>query len=212
MRFTDHFKIINPFKLKNISEKEYSRFDPSILEAGDNILLEGFFPSYKYFEDIREVLIKDFLPKQDMNVTNKHSLDKIQNTNSVGVHFRRGDYALTGHHGMLTKDYYEAAIKQIALKAGPVQLFIFSDEPDWVKENMQFEFLFDVISFNKDEDSYFDMELMKHCKHNIIANSSFSWWGAWLNENPDKIVIAPKKWLNLEVDSMENIPDEWILL
>lgn len=212
LRFTDHFKTINPFKLKNVVEKEYAHFDEKILEAGDDILLEGFFPSYKYFEGIREVLIKDFTPIEQMNTANAAYLQKIKSTNSVSVHFRRGDYALTGHHGMLDKAYYEAAIKHIAIKTGGLQLFIFSDEPEWVCQNMQFEHPFEVISINKDQHNYFDMELMKHCKHNIIANSSFSWWGAWLNETTEKIVVAPEKWLNVDINRMENIPPEWILL
>jgi hypothetical protein len=112
---------------------------------------------------------------------------------------------------MLDKLYYYNAIKMLSDKSGDLQLFIFSDEPEWVIENMQFVHPFEVISFNKDKQNFFDMELMKHCKHNIIANSSFSWWPAWLNANEDKIVIAPKKWLNVDSNAMD-FPPKWIVL
>jgi hypothetical protein len=212
LRFTPHFKDINPFKLKIIKEIEYGSFDPSILEAGDNIILEGLFPSYKYFEGIRKLLLKDFTPCLDMDSVNLECLNDIVSSNSVSVHFRRGDYAHTGHHRMLDKTYYEAAIKYIEERKEALKLFIFSDEPEWVLQNMHFNHPYKIINFNKDDKNYFDMELMKHCKHNIIANSTFSWWGAWLNENPGKMVVAPADWSTLEINKMQNIPSDWIIL
>jgi hypothetical protein len=212
LRFTDHFSFCNPFKLKNVKEKEYARFDESILQSGNDILLEGFFPSHKYFEEIRDVLLKDFSLCVPLNNINKECLERIKNTNSVSVHFRRGDYALTGYHQMLDSTYYNAAIKSIAEKISDIRLFIFSDEPGWVAQNINFEYPFELMTFNKDEHNYFDLELMKHCKHNIIANSTFSWWGAWLGQYQGKVVIAPKNWLNLEIGNMQNIPEQWILV
>ncbi len=212
LRYTDHFKTINPFKLKNIKEKDVTVFDESILQAGDNILLEGFFFNYKYFDSIKDLLIKEFTPVEPMNAANVTSLQKIKNTNSVSLHIRRGDYAHTDFHGMLSKSYYENAIHYIAQQKGHLQLFIFSDEPEWVRQNMQFDYPHEIICFNKDAHNYFDMELMKHCKHNIIANSSFSWWPAWLNEYADKIVVAPEKWFNQRKLSGTLIPETWSLI
>ena len=211
LRYTDHLKAINPFKLKNIKEKDVTVFDEGVLNAGDNILLEGFFPSYKYFDNIKELLVNEFTPIEPMNATNAACLQKIKATNSVSVHIRRGDYAHNDFHGMLAKSYYDNAIRHIAEKTGGLQLFIFSDEPQWVKQNMRFDHPHDIIHFNKDEHNYFDMELMKHCRHNIIANSSFSWWPAWLNEHPEKIVVAPEKWFNQGKSSGDNIPHNWVL-
>lgn len=212
LRYTDHFKTINPFKLTNIKDKDEAGFDESILQAGDNILLEGFFPCYKYFEPIRDILLKEFTPVKKMDNENETCLQKIKSTNSVSVHFRRGDYAHTDFHGMLDKNYYEKAIHHIAQKTGNLQLFIFSDEPGWVQENMSFGHPYELISFNKDEHNYFDMELMKHCKHNIIANSTFSWWPAWLNEYTEKIVVAPERWFNQEKKTGALIPGSWVSL
>ena len=212
LRYTDRFKAINPLKLKNVKEKDYASFDAAVLEAGDNILLEGFFSSYRYFEAIRDVLVKDFAVVEKMDTANITCLQKIKNTNSVGIHIRRGDYALTDFHGILDTTYYEAAIKLIAQKTGDLHLFVFSDEPGWVSQHMKFDHPFELVNFNHDEHDYFDMELMKHCRHNIIANSSFSWWPAWLNEYPEKIIVAPGKWFNQGNNNYDMIPQNWVSL
>ena len=212
LRFTNRFKNVNPFKYKDIIEKEYGAFDEAILQSGNNILLQGFFPSYKYFKDIKETLQTEFVPREPINETNSAMLAKIQAVNSVGVHFRRGDYALTGIHGILDRSYYERAIKHVSSGVENIELFIFSDEPEWVEHNLHFDFPYHIVNFNKGGSSYFDLELMKNCKHNIIANSTFSWWAAWLNPNPEKIVVAPKHWLNVDINKMQNIPEEWIII
>ena len=199
-------------KLKTIKEVDFAVFDAGLMEAGNNVLLEGFFSSYKYFESIREKLLTEFRPVSKMDATNTACLQRIKSTNSVSVHVRRGDYALTDFHGMLDKAYYEAAIDLIAQKTGELQLFIFSDEPDWVLQNMNFSHPYEMIHFNKDDHNYFDMDLMKHCKHNIIANSTFSWWPAWLNENPEKIVVAPKRWNKQGTPTSALLPADWVLL
>ena len=183
------------------------------MECGNHILLQGLFPSYKYFSGIREILQTELVPKQEMDRENLGALAKIKSVNSVSVHFRRGDYALTGFHHILDKSYYERAIKYLSAHVEDMQLFIFSDEPTWVSQNMHFEFPYHIMDFNKGDCSYFDLELMKNCKHNIIANSTFSWWAAWLNSNLEKIVVAPRNWLNnVDIKRMQNVPEEWILV
>lgn len=212
LRYTDNFKKINPFKLRNIKEQDYTAFDPDILLAGDDILLEGFFFSYKYFEGIHDLLATEFRPIEKMEGANLACLQKMKAFNSVSIHIRRGDYANTDFHGMLEIDYYYKAIEHIATASGDLHLFVFSDEPQWVRDNMQFEHPYEIMDFNKDERNYLDLELMKHCKHNVIANSTFSWWAAWLNPNPVKMVVAPKKWYNLGKNAGENLPSTWILI
>ncbi|TXJ24991.1 MAG: alpha-1,2-fucosyltransferase [Chitinophagaceae bacterium] len=199
-----------PFKV--IKEKDYSVFDPSMLELGANVLLDGYWNSYKYFEPVRSQLMKEFSPADLPDERNRECLNMIQSQNSVSIHFRRGDYALTSFHGILSRDYYEAAIAKITAEISNPYLFIFSDEPKWVIENMRFSFPYKIVDFNKDEKNYWDIELMKNCKHNIIANSGFSWWAGWLNENPEKIVIAPEKWINTDKTRIDNIPADWFLL
>ena len=213
LRFTNHFKSLNPFKYEDVSEKEYATFNHSILECGNHILLQGLFPSYKYFSGIKEILQTELVPKQEMDRENLAALAKIKSVNSVSVHFRRGDYALTGFHHILDKSYYERAIKYLSARVEDIELFIFSDEPEWVSQNIHFEFPCHIMDFNKGDRSYLDLELMKNCKHNVIANSTFSWWAAWLNPNLEKIVVAPRNWLNhVDINRMQNVPEEWILV
>ncbi len=212
LRYTSHFSCINPYQLKLVKEKDISVFDAAVMEAGNNIILEGFFPAYQYFKGIRPRLLKEFIPIEQMDAKNAACLQEIKASNAVSVHVRRGDYALTDFHGLLGKEYYESAIQIISQRIGELRLFIFSDEPEWVLNNMQFNYPFEMIHFNGDEHNYFDMELMKHCKHHIIANSSFSWWPAWLNDNPGKIVVAPKKWNNQGTATSKLVPADWALI
>lgn len=212
LKCTDKFSNINPFKLKNVLEKDFSQFDDQLLNSGDNILLEGFFPCYRYFEPIRDVLLTEFKTVDQMTGKNAECLQRIKSTNSVSIHFRRGDYNLPTFHGMLPMDYYKKAIDYVAGKITQPVFYIFSDEPDWVRQNMSFDFPTEVIDFNGDDQNYFDIELMKHCKHNIIANSGFSWWPAWLNGNENRLVVAPAKWTVQGVGKSQMIPGDWIVI
>jgi hypothetical protein len=133
--------------------------------------------------------------------------------NSVSVHIRRGDYV--GHSslgGMITDLYYARAVKEISNKKEHCKFFIFSDDIEWVKENMNFPESTQYVS-SPDMENYEELAIMSLAKHNIIANSSFSWWGAWLNSNPDKIVICPARWTTGrggKKQTRDIIPQDWI--
>lgn len=144
-------------------------------------------------------------------------LDSLQvinsTTQSVCIHIRRGDYVENPHtnqvHGILPVEYYAKAIQMIRDSLNSPSFFIFSDDPKWLREQAIFKGM-NIISNTKNKD-WEEMYLMSQCSHHIIANSSFSWWGAWLAENPDQIVIAPKKWFNDEsFERTDKIPDDWI--
>ncbi len=212
IKITNKIGIFSPFNLKLFKETDFAKFNSEVLNEGDYIILDGYWNSYKYFEDIRDILLNELRPKQGPNIQNQHFLTKIRKENSIGVHFRRGDYALTTFHGILSKKYYSEAIDLIFDEVQNPYLFIFSDEPEWVQSNMEFSLPYEIVNINKDDTNFWDLELMKNCKHNIIANSGFSWWAAWLNNNPDKIVISPKNWINTEKTQIDNIPNNWILL
>lgn len=154
-----------------------------------------------------------------MNEKNQKILEKITQTNSVSIHVRRGDYynnesAFKIHGNITTKKYYENALEFIKEKVKNPVFFVFSDEFEWVKKNLYFFSNYGevhIIDWNKGFDSYIDLQLMSNCKHNIIANSSFSWWAAWLNKNKNKIVISPKKWVNnINENKIDIIPNNWI--
>jgi hypothetical protein len=215
------FSFINPPKSDslwkiNCKESRLS-FDPAVLKLKGNIYLEGYWQSDKYFSDIRDILLNEFYVKDKINVVKKELEEKICNTNSVSLHLRRGDYVsnhITNlYHGLCSLDYYKKAVDQIVQKISNVHFYIFSDEPVWVKENFKLDYPVTIIDNNSVSSDYEDLRLMSLCHHNIIANSSFSWWGAWLNKNPGKIVYAPQKWFNdRSLDTQDLIPESWIKL
>ena len=133
------------------------------------------------------------------------------------MHVRRGDYVNSPNTKAIYThcdiEYYKKGLEIITKKNDNVVLFIFSDDPTWVKENMKFDFPTNYVDHNNADFNYEDLRLMSLCKHNIIANSSFSWWGAWLNENPFKQVVSPKIWINdLTINPNDINPPGWIVL
>jgi Glycosyl transferase family 11 len=192
-------------------------YDERILKAPKNSLLIGYWQTEKYFLPIEEIIKKEFTFKPFSEGMNKYLAEEIRASNSVSLHVRRGDYvhdAVTNQvHGICSPEYYYKAIEVIRQDVNEIKLFIFSDDMEWVKAQMKFDVPVTYIENNIGEMSYADMQLMSLCKHNIIANSSFSWWGAWLNYNPDKKVIAPIRWFNDEtINTQDLIPGGWIKL
>lgn len=209
------FKIkkFRPAGHKFVQRKAYS-FDKNLLEDSYYVDYEGYFQNEKYFIENREKIIKLFSPKEELDEKNQSVLSLIKSANSISLHVRRGDYvsldSASKFHGTCSLEYYQNAINYIVERVKNPHFFLFSDDIAWVSENLKINYPYTVISFNQGKGAM-DLELMKHCKHNIIANSSFSWWGAWLNENPEKIVIAPEKWtLEKQKDSL--VPNEWVKL
>lgn len=195
---------------KYVKEKNLY-FDKTVLEKKGNIYLDGYWQSEKYFKDIREIIVKDFAVRNEPDTKNKSLLEKIKNSNSVGLHIRRGDYVsdekINKFHGTCPLEYYYNAVK-IVEKIGDPEFFVFSDGPEWTKMNLKLQYP-TFYSDNNPKRGYEDLRLMSHCKHFIIANSSFSWWGAWLSDNLDKIVCAPKTWFAGQ-DEGDVVPESWI--
>jgi len=200
---------------KTYYEKQEFSFDQYITTLSD-VYLEGYWQSPQYFDSIREIILNDFSLSIKLDKENQKILNQIQNTNSISLHIRRGDYVNNPYtnkiHGTCSLSYYQKAIEQINSKVSNPVYYIFSDDIDWVKANLKFDNVKIFVDINTGETCYFDMELMKNCKHNIIANSTFSWWGAWLNENENRLIIAPKKWINTHSFFDELLPKEWIKL
>lgn len=191
-------------------------FDPKVLSLPSNTLLDGWFTSERYFRDIRPTLLKDFSYRKPPSKINKATLNNVNNANSVSLHVRRGDYITNRNaniwHGVLEKEYYTKAVKIIADKVSNPEIFVFSNDPEWCKRNMKFNHKTHYIDNNDDlNNGSEDMRLMRACKHNIIANSTFSWWGAWLNDSPGKIVISPKQWFKEGgINDKDIVPAEWL--
>lgn len=205
-----------PFPYRNFYQPD-NKYHPEIKSCPKNTYLHGYFQSEKYFIHHEALIRKDFEFTESPTEKNTEALNKIRNSNAVSVHVRRGDYvslaAASAFHGLMGVEYYSAAAKVISDKTRmPLTFFIFSDDPQWCKENLKLEGEMHFIDWNSGKSSYEDMRLMSNCKHHIIANSSFSWWGAWLNPSKDKIVIAPKQWFNDSSDQTDIIPAAWIRL
>ena len=195
-----------------------SSYNPDVLKIKKSAYLTGYWQSEKYFADIADIIRHEFTVKNEPDEINRRMLAKIESVNAVSLHVRRGDYITNPKtlkfHGVLGLDYYVRALDLIVKKVKEPQIFVFSDDIPWVKENLKTSLPLTFVEHNGVEQDYEDLRLMSRCKHHIIANSSFSWWGAWLNENPQKIVIAPKQWASNETmkkrQTSDVIPDEWI--
>lgn len=200
--------------LKNAykTEDNFFAFDQDILYNKKPMLYWGYWQNQGYFIDIEKKIRDEFKFNNLLNENNTTYMQSIKSTTSVSVHIRRGDYLkdeLLG--GLCSLDYYKKAISKMRASLDAPVFYIFSDDLHWCREHLDFDASKFYISGNDGENSHIDMQLMSSCKHNIIANSSFSWWAAWLNENPNKIVIGPEKWTNHH-DSNQIIPEQWIKL
>jgi hypothetical protein len=201
-------------KLKMIREKDFN-FDPAMPEVPDNIYLIGHWISYKYFRDIEDLIRKEFTFIVPQTGGRKQLSYHIASSESVSLHIRRGDYvadkSTNQKHGVCGPDYYKKAISIIEEKTGSPHFYVFSDDIKWAKENVKISHPTEYVENNINDNASEDMRLMSQCKHNIIANSTYSWWGAWLNSNPGKTVLTPKKWFNDEsINVADLIPEGWI--
>lgn len=197
-------------------EEKNALYDPSLSKLGSNVYLHGNFQSEKYFKDIRPTLLQDFSYKELPSKKNAQLLKEIEaHPQAVSLHIRRGDYVqdakVSQVHGMAELDYYVKALKHLKKTVKNPKLYVISNDVEWCKQNLKFDA--EMVIVDNNNTGAEDMRLMRACKHNILANSSFSWWGAWLNENPDKIIIAPKKWYNdTSISTADLIPDNWVKL
>lgn len=180
-----------------------------------NVILDGYWQSYRYFEPYSEVIQSAFAFQPFTSTENEELLQQIEQSESVALHVRRGDYNTKrgrAFHGLLKPDYYHKALKLIQSKVNNPEIFVFSDEIDWCKKTFSFDFPAHFVDSNSTSSGIDDMHLMAACKHNIIANSSFSSWAAWLNTNKNKLVYAPRSWF-VTVDAIKDrVPASWHLL
>jgi len=178
---------------------------------GDDTYLHGYWQSEKYFADIADRIRADFTFPEISNRQNAEMADRIQNSHAISLHVRRGDYLALAAHVLCDQAYYEAALNRIMGDLpGTPTVYVFSDDPDWAKQNLPLPCEKVVVDFNGPETDYEDMRLMTLCQHNIIANSSFSWWAAWLNPNPQKRVTGPAQWFgNPKLHNPDILPDSW---
>jgi hypothetical protein len=191
-------------------------FHEEILSLPDNCYLDGFWQSEKYFLEIADIIRREFLFVNFPSIINQDLISRIVSCNSVSMHIRRGDYVFDPGtmkiHGVLDREYYTKSLKIIEEYVKDPQIFVFSDDIVWAKNNIKTHLPLHFIDFNRMENNFEDLRLMIQCKHHIIANSSFSWWGAWLSKKNYNVIIAPIKWFSdKEWNNRQTIvPDTWI--
>jgi hypothetical protein len=189
-------------------------FDRGFESLGRPLHLSGYFQSERYFYAIRDTLQSEFVPTDSLNEPNASLIMHMQRCNSVSLHVRRGDYVTVLQnqhiHGSCSPAYYQRAIDVMQTEIGPATWFVFSDDIDWVRLNLPLPTTVVYVEGNIDRPEW-DIHLMAQCRHNICANSSFSWWGAWLNNNPNKRVIVPAVWFATQLlDASDIVPTSWI--
>ena len=208
-----HKLIFFPFSDLHYDQEPVTYF-PRVFEKLDKSeYLIGLFQSYKYFEDCKDAIYKEFqFAEMRLSENTRKMASLINNTNSVSIHVRRGDYMSGYYYNMLGNvcdlNYYQRAIKEMMKRVSNPQFFIFSDDKDYVAKKLLIENAI-YVDFNSGQDSWQDMYLMTQCNHHIIANSTFSWWGAWLDTHSDKVVVAPSRWF-ASAEHDEIVPPEWI--
>lgn len=190
---------------------------PGILDVGPDAYLQGYWQSERFFESVAAELRHALRFREAPTGLNADFAARIQSCNSVGVHIRRGDYLSNEKnrdlYAVCNSQYYLEAVDQVLRQQPDARFFIFSDDPDWARELLVHRaVIFEVVEHNRGADSYNDLRLMSLCKHMIIANSTFSWWAAWLQERDDKIIIAPRNWLRPPGLDVDIIPQRWLRL
>lgn len=212
-RFKNKLTGLNYFHEKGMNYNENFEF------LNGNIYLEGYFQSEKYFREIRKDLLHEINNENVKTTEFLHYKNEMNKTHSVAVHIRRGDYASNAYiqsvHGTCSPEYYFNAFKKMEESGKDIRYYFFSDEPEWAMNHLAKDRNVTMVSLKQKDAHIAEMLLQAESKSNIIANSSFSWWGAWLNNHPEKMVIAPSKWY---VDTVKNsqtsdlLPETWFRL
>jgi hypothetical protein len=205
---------LQPYYRQRVYKEPHFHFDANFFKASSTSYLIGYWQSERYFGAFEKQIRKDFQFKKAPSGKNAEWAQQIEGSNAISLHVRRGDMVANPEvvktHGSCGLDYYLAAAAKISEGLHNPVFFVFSDEPNWCKENLNLAYPANYIDNNNADTAYCDMQLMSLCRHHVLANSSFSWWGAWLNPRSDKKVIAPKRWFaDNSKDTSDLIPKGW---
>lgn len=206
---------LSPRSVKHVSERGLA-FDPQVLRAGPNVYLEGYWQSPQYFDPIASQIRADFELRDAPDARNAALLQDIAGSEAVAVHVRRGDYITSPGaarvHGLCGLDYYEVALAEIARRVRAPRFFLFSDDPAWAQASLRVPGPAISVAHNGAR-PWEDLRLMRACRHFVTANSSFSWWGAWLGGAQEKIVVVPRRWaLEPGLNVATRHPPGWLQL
>lgn len=191
-------------------------YDPRFESITDAVYLDGYWQSERYFAGIAAALREDFRLRAAPDAGNVNMAAAIDaEASAVSLHVRRGDYVSDPHtaqyHGVCSLDYYRRAVEAVLDRVPDAHFYVFSDDPDWVAANLEVGRPLTLMRINDGNSGMYDLDLMRRCRHHVIANSSFSWWGAWLNPAPDKLVVAPARWFAAaDHDTRDLLPAAWM--
>jgi hypothetical protein len=177
-------------------------FDATVLDARDDSYLVGYWQSERYFRDVADTIRRELTLEAPPTGANARLFEKIRATESLALHVRRGDYlsnpAASRTHGSLGIGYYERAVEHASSRFPGLEVFVFSDDPAWCRRELRLPVPVTYVDHNSDAEAHEDLRLMAGCRHHVVANSSFSWWGAWLEPSPGGLVVAPRQWFRDE--------------
>ena len=200
-----------------VYREPHFHFDPAMMALRAPVYLDGHWQSERYFLDCSDSVRRELTPTAPLDPDNAAVAAQIDAADAVSLHVRRGDYVsdpkTNYYHGTCSQQYYHSALEYIVARTQRLHLFVFSDDPEWTRHNLRFPVATTFVAANSADRGHLDMVLMSRCRHHILANSSFSWWGAWLNPSREKIVVAPRRWFNAGAsDSRDLVPQDWVRL
>jgi len=212
------FDLLRPLGVdRRVYTEPHFHFDPNFQSLPADIYLDGYWQSERYFAGIADELRRELTVGAAAQAEVRDLEAAIRSAESVGVHVRRGDYVTeertAAYHGTCDPEYYRAAAERVREVAGRPHFFVFSDDPEWVRSHLAFLSPSTIIGHADRTRPHEDMRLLSLCRHAIIANSSFSWWGAWLSDHPGKRVVAPARWFSdPSIDTSDLLPPQWTRL
>jgi Glycosyl transferase family 11 len=197
-------------------EKSF-RYDSGARSLEAPVYMYGYFQSEKYFAHCRDIIFEDFQISDQPRAEAQALLDRIQGSDAICLHIRRGDYSsdptVNAFHGLCSLDYYRCGVQEVANNLTRPECFAFSDDPVWVRENLKLNVPTTIVDIHGPDEAHEDLRLMAACHSYVIANSSLSWWGAWLGRRAGKRVVAPRRWFQARRhDELDLIPDDWVRL
>ena len=198
-----------------IYAEPWFRFDAGVLALHGPVWLDGYWQSPKYFSDIAALLRKELGQPGKVSLLTRDMLKEIGRYDAICLHVRRGDYVTNQNaaaiHGLCSPDYYILGLSHVLGGLQNPHCFVFSDEPAWARSNLHLPVPTTVVDINSPAAAHEDLWLMSACSRFVIANSSLSWWGGWLSNAPNKVVVAPKAWFaDGHIDTSDLIPTEWV--
>jgi hypothetical protein len=201
-------------RFRVIEDRQLFSYDTRFDSLRGSIYLKGGWQSFRYFENAEDVIRSELRPPAEPPAANRKWLDRIRNANSVCLHVRRGDYLARDNLeriGVCGPAYYADAVTHICERIESPAFFVFSDDLAWCRDNLPIEGMA-LVDANGPDDPVNELRLMSACRHHVTANSSLSWWAAWLASHPEQVVIAPQPWMSGAPSLEDFLPERWIKL